>query len=146
MIRTVTCAPGTPGQEVNPDYSDTYVFTNDFAAILPDIPQTSISRETIFQAYSERGICRVICFSPRHDLSLSRMDPAHIVKVIDTWQKEYISIGSKPFITYVQIFENKGSVMGCSNPHPHGQIWANEHIPYIPSLETEVMFAVCRLC
>lgn len=140
------------GGEKNPQYSHTFVFPNDFPALLPDIPETGLHQGPIFQAYSERGICKVICFSPRHDLSLSRMDPADICRVIETWRNEYLSIGEEPFISYVQIFENKGRIMGCSNPHPHGQIWANEHIPRIPALETEYQTSYrqthgsCLLC
>jgi UDPglucose--hexose-1-phosphate uridylyltransferase len=140
------------GGETNPEYTNTFVFTNDFPSLLPDIPKTELHRDIVFQAYSERGICRVICFSPRHDLSLSRMSPEQIGRVVAAWTEEYVNIGGEPFISYVQIFENKGRLMGCSNPHPHGQIWANEHIPYIPALETEKQSAYhaghgsCLLC
>lgn len=123
------------GGERNPDYSGTYVFTNDYAALMPETGQETFERG-LLKARSERGICRVICFSPRHDLSLSRMDAPAIRMVIDTWDAEYRSLASESFISYVQIFENKGQAMGCSNPHPHGQIWANESIPHIPGRET----------
>ncbi|MEL7006597.1 MAG: galactose-1-phosphate uridylyltransferase, partial [Bacteroidota bacterium] len=86
-------------------------------------------KDGLLTAQSERGICKVICFSPRHDLTLPQMDIAEIESVIDLWAKEYTDLGSIDFINHVQIFENKGETMGCSNPHPHGQIWAQESIP-----------------
>src|SRR5690606_28605357 len=81
----------------------------------------------------ERGLCRVICFSPRHDLTIPEMEVEEIANVVALWKKEYIELGSKDFINYVQIFENKGQVMGCSNPHPHGQVWAQTSIPDEPA-------------
>ncbi|MBB6479144.1 UDP-glucose--hexose-1-phosphate uridylyltransferase [Spirochaeta isovalerica] len=119
-----------------PDYSETYSFINDFAALLPNTEQNSVDSR-FFKAESERGICKVICFSPRHDLTLPRMEEKDIVKVIQLWQKEYKELGSEDFINHVQIFENHGAAMGCSNPHPHGQIWADEHIPDLPAKELE---------
>lgn len=123
------------GGKENPGYSDTYVFINDYSALLEEIPSADINDGELFQSVSERGICKVICFSPRHDLTIALMAKNAIRKVIDTWIAEFLSIGSNDFINYVQIFENRGEIMGASNPHPHGQIWANEHIPYIPSME-----------
>jgi len=123
------------GKDKNPDYKDTYVFTNDFSALLPDIPNGKYEDGKLFLAESEKGICRVICFSPRHDLTIPGMEVEAIVKVVDLWQKEYKELGSKDFINYVQIFENKGSVMGASNPHPHGQIWAEQTVPDEPAKE-----------
>lgn len=114
--------------EVNPDYKDTYVFTNDFAALQNDSKSFQIN-EGLLQAQSETGICKVICFSPDHSKSLANMDVESIQKVVTTWQAEYQSLGSNPTINYVQIFENKGAVMGCSNPHPHGQIWSQSTLP-----------------
>jgi len=119
----------------NPRYENTYVFTNDFAALLPEVTPESENEKGLFRAESERGICRVICFSPRHDLALALMEPTAIQQVIKVWTDQYRELGSFGFINYVQIFENRGSIMGCSNPHPHGQIWSNETIPYLPSLE-----------
>ena len=114
----------------NPDYKDTFVFENDFAAMKQDeiIFEEDI-KHTFFKAQPERGISRVVCFSPRHDLTLPEMSIDEIENIIKTWQKEYTDLGNIKYINYVQIFENKGSVMGCSNPHPHGQIWAQSSLP-----------------
>jgi UDPglucose--hexose-1-phosphate uridylyltransferase len=92
-------------------------------------------------AKSEKGICRVVCFSPKHNLSFAELSENQILKIIETWIKEYLWLRKKEHIHYVQIFENKGSIMGCSNPHPHGQIWAQETIPDIPAKETSKMQA-----
>lgn len=121
----------------NPDYKETFVFVNDFSALIPDIPEGSVNENNLLIAKSERGICKVICFSPRHDLTLARMEPAAIQKVIDIWIRETKTLGADPNIAYVQIFENRGAIMGCSNPHPHGQIWSTESIPDIPQKETD---------
>lgn len=123
------------GTIVNPPYRDTYVFDNDFQALLSDIPQTHCDEQGLLKAQSERGICRVICFSPRHDLTLARMDTASIRTVVDVWIEQYQEMGSIDYINYVQIFENRGDTMGCSNPHPHGQIWSNETVPLYPARE-----------
>lgn len=112
----------------NPNYTDTFVFDNDFPALQVEEDSTTF-QEGLFLAKQERGICRVICFSPNHSLTLPDMEVDAIVKVIELWQKEYQELGQKNFINYVQIFENKGAIMGCSNPHPHGQIWAQESLP-----------------
>lgn len=114
--------------EQNPEYKDVFVFTNDFAALQTTSPKFNVS-EGLFKAESEQGICKVICFSPDHSKSLADMDVEDIEKVVKTWQKEYIKLGSNDLINYVQIFENKGAVMGCSNPHPHGQIWSQSTLP-----------------
>jgi len=114
--------------EQNPEYEDVFVFTNDFAALQTTSPKFNVS-EGLFKAESEQGICKVICFSPDHSKSLADMDVEDIDKVVKTWQKEYIDLGSNEMINYVQIFENKGAVMGCSNPHPHGQIWSQSTLP-----------------
>ena len=119
--------------EKNPEYTGTYSFENDFAAITPDVPPGKMEEGEFFLAKSERGLCKVICFSPRHDLTIPEMEVAEIARVVELWQKEYAELGSKEFINHVQIFENKGSVMGCSNPHPHGQVWAQESIPDEPA-------------
>ncbi len=125
---------GRAGGKKNPDYSSTFVFDNDFMAILPDTSPFDYE-EGLLKATAERGICRVICFSPRHDLTLALMDEADIRGVIDVWVEQYLELGKLDYINHVQIFENRGAVMGCSNPHPHGQVWAEEKIPYLPSLE-----------
>ena len=121
----------------NPDYESTFVFDNDFSALLPDQTSVHASDHSLFATVSERGLCRVVCFSPRHDLTLPELDNASIEKVIATWTEQTVDLGKKDFIQYVQVFENKGAVMGCSNPHPHSQIWANEHIPNEPAKELE---------
>jgi UDPglucose--hexose-1-phosphate uridylyltransferase len=114
--------------EQNPEYKDVYVFTNDFAALQTTSPRFSVN-EGLFKAESEQGICKVVCFSPDHSKSLADMDVEDIAKVVNTWQKEFTELGSNAMINYVQIFENKGAVMGCSNPHPHGQIWSQSTLP-----------------
>ncbi|MEN8222708.1 MAG: UDP-glucose--hexose-1-phosphate uridylyltransferase [Acidobacteriota bacterium] len=113
---------------VNPNYTSTFVFENDFAALKQKGPGFELN-EGLLKAKSESGVCKVICFSPDHSKSLSNMTIEAISEVISAWQSEYIELGRFPDINYVQIFENKGSVMGCSNPHPHGQIWAQSSIP-----------------
>jgi len=119
----------------NPSYTSTFVFDNDFAALLPDTPVGQRRAGELMVARAERGMCRVICFSPRHDLSLAEMPAEQIHPVIDLWAAQYDEIGARPEIGYVQIFENKGLMMGCSNPHPHGQIWATGRLPAEPAKE-----------
>jgi UDPglucose--hexose-1-phosphate uridylyltransferase len=121
--------------EINPKYVDTFVFTNDYPALLADAP-TGRMGEGLLQSRGEKGICRVVNFSPRHDLTLAEMNESEIEKVIACWQDEFRSLGADQRINYVQIFENKGSLMGNSNPHPHGQIWAQESIPGEPLKES----------
>lgn len=123
------------GGAKNPEYKSTFVFTNDFSALKPDVPSESFNKKNLLLAKGEKGTCRVICFSPRHDLTLPEMELQQIREVVDLWIEEYKSLGDKPEINYVQIFENKGEIMGCSNPHPHGQIWAQETIPDEPAKE-----------
>jgi UDPglucose--hexose-1-phosphate uridylyltransferase len=138
----------------NPSYSQTFVFDNDFAALQPDPPpsQLDIEGRGILVAQTESGICRVVCFSPRHDLTLSRMSPSEIRALVDTWIQEFQSLARNPGINYVQIFENRGLMMGCSNPHPHGQIWATSTIPNEPRKEQAAFAAyqkqhgTCLLC
>lgn len=114
--------------EVNPDYKDVFVFTNDFAALQKD-SKTFTLNDGLMTAESETGICKVICFSPDHSKSLADMDTRSIEKVVKAWQHEFKKLGCHSDINYVQIFENKGAVMGCSNPHPHGQIWSQSTLP-----------------
>lgn len=121
--------------EFNPEYTSTFVFDNDFSALRKDISEFDVNDSELIKAKSEEGICRVVCFSPKHNLTLAELEQEEIVDVIKTWQKEYELLGDKPFINYVQIFENKGEIMGCSNPHPHGQIWAQATIPNEPAKE-----------
>jgi len=121
----------------NPDYSSTFVFNNDFAALLADEPPSPDSSHPLLASISERGICKVICFSPRHDLTVPELDLVAVENIITTWTQQSIELGATDFIQYVQVFENKGAIMGCSNPHPHSQIWATEHIPNEPAKELE---------
>jgi UDPglucose--hexose-1-phosphate uridylyltransferase len=114
----------------NPDYKEAFVFENDFAALKQDeIEWEATQNTTFFKAQPERGISRVVCFSPNHNETLPEMSVASIETIVRTWQQEYTDLGKIDYINYVQIFENKGSVMGCSNPHPHGQIWAQSSLP-----------------
>ncbi|WP_172204446.1 galactose-1-phosphate uridylyltransferase [Niveibacterium sp. COAC-50] len=113
--------------ETNPDYAHTFVFTNDFAALMTDTPAAPESADPLFQLQSARGTSRVICFSPDHSKSLPELSLEAIGHVIDTWQVESADLGKT--YPWVQVFENKGAMMGCSNPHPHGQIWANSFLP-----------------
>ncbi len=114
--------------KVNPEYESTFLFENDFAALLSDGKDFSI-QEGLLQAESEKGICKVLCFSPDHSLSLAQMTVSEIKHVVDLWQSEFKQLAGLKEIHYIQIFENKGSLMGCSNPHPHGQIWAQNSVP-----------------
>jgi UDPglucose--hexose-1-phosphate uridylyltransferase len=114
--------------EINPDYKDVFVFTNDFAALQKDSKSFQVN-DGLLYAQSEIGICKVICFSPDHSKSLADMDVDGIQKVVETWQNEFAELGENNAVNYVQIFENKGAVMGCSNPHPHGQIWSQSTLP-----------------
>ena len=116
------------GGERNPTYESTYAFTNDFAALRPGHGGRT-STEGLLVAESEVGICRVLCFSPDHAKTLARMSVAEIEPVVELWREEYAALGALDFVNHVQIFENKGAMMGCSNPHPHGQIWAQQTIP-----------------
>ncbi len=111
----------------NPDYSSTYVFTNDFSALLPDVPEAPPAVHQLLKTESVQGTSRVICFSPRHDLTLPEMSLPDIGKVIDLWAEQIQELGQT--YRWVQVFENKGEIMGCSNPHPHGQIWAGSALP-----------------
>ncbi|MEZ4768733.1 MAG: UDP-glucose--hexose-1-phosphate uridylyltransferase [Caldilineales bacterium] len=117
----------------NPDYTSTFVFTNDFAALLPDSPPAPAEGHPLMRAESEQGTCRVICFSPRHDLTLPEMPLADIRAVVDVWAEQVSELGRT--YRWVQVFENKGAVMGCSNPHPHGQVWAGSALPNEPAKE-----------
>lgn len=112
---------------LNPAYEGTFVFDNDFSALLSDAPGASEPSNSLFDSEAVRGTCRVMCFSPRHDLTLADMDEAAVVAVVDTWAAQTASLGA--LYPWVQVFENKGAAMGCSNPHPHGQIWASSFMP-----------------
>jgi len=116
----------------NPQYDSTFVFTNDFAALLPDTPP-AVEAHDLFRYHSVQGTCRVICFSPRHDLTLPEMAVADIRGVVDVWAEQVSELGR--LYRWVQVFENKGEIMGCSNPHPHGQVWAGSALPNEPMKE-----------
>jgi UDPglucose--hexose-1-phosphate uridylyltransferase len=121
----------------NPDYQSTFVFDNDFSALAPTTPLVEAERAGLLVARTERGICRVACFHPRHDLTIAQMSVPQIRNVVDMWVEQYQQLGNQSWIASVLIFENRGAMMGASNPHPHGQIWANETVPNIPSREQE---------
>lgn len=132
-----------PGNEraggiINPPYSGTFVFDNDFSPLLNQSSAEAASSslaKSLLVSEPEWGICRVVCFSPRHDLTLPELEPGEIELVIETWAQQTNDLGIRPEIAYVQVFENKGSLMGCSNPHPHSQIWATGHVPNEPAKE-----------
>ncbi len=136
--------PGNKRAEgkVNPKYSSTYVFDNDFPALLtPERTTPYESRNQnglspdLFAIQSESGLCRVVCFSPRHDLTLPELSQDQVESVVRTWTEQTVDLGKNKLISYVQVFENKGAVMGCSNPHPHSQIWASSNLPNEPAKE-----------
>ena len=124
------------GGAVNPKYEGTFVFDNDFSALLPQTSPEALEESGLIVAAGEQGICRVMCFSPRHDVTMAEMDDQQILNVIDVWADEFTSLSERPYVGFVQIFENKGEVMGCSNPHPHCQIWAQKAVPVEPAKET----------
>jgi UDPglucose--hexose-1-phosphate uridylyltransferase len=143
----------------NPDYQATFSFDNDFPALVPGPAVVDIDRpptppiDDLLQATSERGICRVICFSPRHDLTLARMDVPSVRRVVDTWVDECTRAATNPWVKYTLVFENRGEMMGASNPHPHCQLWATEHVPNEPAREWQAFEAyrrshngACLLC
>ena len=115
--------------EFNPLYKNIFVFTNDFPALLENGEKFTLNKKDLLVAKCESGICKVVNFSPRHDLTMAEMEEEAIAKVIEAWLNEFKTLSSNPSINYVQIFENKGSIMGNSNPHPHCQIWAQSSIP-----------------
>jgi UDPglucose--hexose-1-phosphate uridylyltransferase len=111
----------------NPRYQETFVFRNDFAALLPETPPHAADEDALLRSESVRGECRVICFSPRHDLTLARMSDAERLRVVRMWAEQTADLGRR--WRWVQVFENRGEQMGASNPHPHGQIWALDRLP-----------------
>ena len=122
--------PGNPraGGARNPAYGSTFVFDNDFAALKPDTPLDRFESGGLLVAESEPGVCRVLCFSPKHNLTMANMAPADLRVVVDAWVEQFQDLGARPDINYVQIFENRGAMMGASNPHPHCQIWSTRHL------------------
>ena len=121
----------------NPAYLKTFVFDNDFAALKPQLEEQSIDVDGkgLLVARSESGLCRVMCFSPRHDLTLATMPLAGVEEVVAVWIEQFRQLGARPEINHVQIFENRGAMMGASNPHPHCQIWSTNSIPEVPGRE-----------
>jgi len=140
------------GDHRTPVYENVYIFDNDYAALLPDSPAPELAGSPLLLAGQERGRCKVICFHPDHSLTLPRMTLPDIRRVVDAWTGEYQTLSAEPNLRYVQIFENRGAMMGASNPHPHCQIWATEHIPDEPAQETASLLAYqaehgrCLLC
>ncbi len=136
----------------NPKYIGTFVFENDYAALRPDDAAHEEDVSGLLVASAERGICLVVCFSPRHDLTLAKMSGPELRAVVDVWTEQYRSLGSENGINSVLIFENRGAMMGASNPHPHGQIWANATLPNEPAKEQASLVAhqrqhsSCLLC
>lgn len=126
----------------NENYKTTYVFTNDFEAITDSVVRYDINEDGLFSTESVTGTCRVVCFSRRHDLTLAEMDIPGILQVVDVWKSQAQELNQK--YVWVQIFENKGEIMGCSNPHPHGQIWASDFIPEEPLKEDRCQSAYLK--
>ena len=140
-----TCylCPGNPraGGAQTPKYTGVYAFDNDYPALLPDaIAEAAPAPGSLLVSEPEVGRCRVVCFDPDHSLTLSQMPLASIERVIDCWVAETAELGALPAINYVQVFENRGAMMGSSNPHPHCQIWATGHIPDEPFAEGAAQF------
>jgi UDPglucose--hexose-1-phosphate uridylyltransferase len=123
------------GGNHTPAYDSVYVFNNDYPGLLPDTIESKLDEKGIIVAATERGIARVLCFTPRHDLTLPLMEQAQIEMVVEAWAQQYQELGSIDYVKYVSIFENRGAMMGASNPHPHGQIWAQESLPNEPRRE-----------
>jgi UDPglucose--hexose-1-phosphate uridylyltransferase len=125
------------GGAVNPAYDGVFCFVNDYAALLPESPAVpDAPTSPLLVAEPARGLCKVLCYHPNHSLTLARMTPREIRPVVDAWTQQYVELGDLDWIEYVQIFENRGAMMGASNPHPHGQIWSTGFIPDEPAAET----------
>jgi UDPglucose--hexose-1-phosphate uridylyltransferase len=127
----------------NPEYSQTFVFENDYAALLPPVgvgAAAGLENETgLLVARSEAGVCRVVCFSPRHDLTVARMTATEMRAVVEVWAEQFTELAALDWVRHVQIFENRGELMGASNPHPHCQIWAEAEVPNIPEREVAAL-------
>jgi UDPglucose--hexose-1-phosphate uridylyltransferase len=141
------------GGAANPGYKGVFSFVNDYAALLPDAPApVEAPASSLFVSEPARGLCAVLCYHPDHSLTLARMTREEIRSVVDAWTQQYIEIGSLEWIRYVQIFENRGAIMGASNPHPHGQIWSTGFVPDEPAAETTAqrkhlaLTGCCLLC
>ncbi len=113
----------------NPQYDSTFIFDNDFAALKPATERASFNKDGLLVAETEPGICRVVCFSPKHNLTIANMAVSDLRNVVDAWVQQYEELGARDEINYVQIFENRGAMMGASNPHPHCQIWSSHSVP-----------------
>jgi UDPglucose--hexose-1-phosphate uridylyltransferase len=127
----------------NPDYKSVFAFDNDFAALKLS-GSAEYESEGLLKAETESGICRVLCYSPRHDLALSTLDAAAARAVVDLWVEEYKTLGARDDVGYVQLFENRGVMMGASSPHPHGQVWASRSLPDLPGKEQTALQAFAR--
>jgi len=141
------------GGAANPAYEGVFSFVNDYAALLPDSPPPhDTGGSPLLQAKPARGICKVLCYHPDHSLTLARMTQAELRPVVDAWTAHYEELGGLDWIEYVQIFENRGAMMGASNPHPHGQIWSTDFVPDEPAAETKAqsehlaLTGCCLLC
>ena len=140
------------GGKQTPKYARTYAFDNDFPALLPGSESPPFEEKGLLLAQTDRGICRVLCFSPRHDLTVSRMNTQEFRGVVDAWTEQFSELAEIPWVRHVQIFENRGELMGASNPHPHCQIWASATLPNLPAREDESLRAYlsekhsCLLC
>ena len=140
------------GGHITPRYESVFIFDNDYAALLPNSPEPPPDASPLLHAEPERGVCRVVCFHPDHSLTIPRMTLEEVRAVVDAWAEQYAELGGRPELRYVQIFENRGAMMGASNPHPHCQIWSTEHIPDEPAQELESLQAhqaekkSCLLC
>ncbi len=117
----------------NPDYDGTLVFTNDFAALMEEVPTSTAPADPLFTLDAARGTSRVICFSPDHSKTLPELPEAAVEGVVEAWCAQTADLGQR--YPWVQVFENKGAAMGCSNPHPHGQVWATDYLPNEPAAE-----------
>lgn len=115
------------GGDRNPDYVDPYVFKNDFPALLAGHSARPSSEDKIFKSQPVSGEARVICYSKRHDLSMARLPEEELRKIVVCWEQQYRELSQR--YSWVSIFENKGAAMGCSSPHPHGQVWASNYVP-----------------
>jgi UDPglucose--hexose-1-phosphate uridylyltransferase len=141
------------GGATNPAYEGTFSFENDYAALLPDrLPVAESAASPLLRAEPARGVCKVLCYHPDHSLTLARMTRQELRPVVDAWTREYEELGGRDWIEHVQIFENRGAMMGASNPHPHGQIWATDFVPDEPAAEVKAqrehlaLTGRCLLC
>jgi UDPglucose--hexose-1-phosphate uridylyltransferase len=126
------------GGEHNPNFTGVFVFDNDFPALLPDaVIDEAADFHPLLVTQAARGQCQVVCYSPRHDLSLANLDMETVIGVVDVWTNRYLELGHRFFVKHVQIFENRGAMMGASSLHPHGQVWATDYIPQHVSVEQE---------